>query len=837
MSAAFKFIRAARVGLVLCSLMWLGQVAATTINVNYATDNSGPGYCSLRDAIKAANTNSAVQACPAGQVEPTIDVINVPAGVYYLAGGDNYWDEDDNVSGDLDVLGSVSIVGAGARSTVIVAPPRDRVLHLRTSAVALNISVQGMTLVGGNVADNPVVGGRNGGTALTSVTGSVTLKNLVLRGGRAQGGGNLASYTSTNAKLLVDNVTVTDGEATGSGGGIYTSGTATLRSNAPQMRNLTISGNRAPVGGGLTQSGLLDLNQVTITANHGGGIYTQSSVADGLWIANSIVAGNSGGSQPWDLYCQSSAYNAALIYWSMVNTRSFYCTLGESGAMPAADPLLTALFDFGAGIPVHALRPGSPGMGAGRPNYGDPDTNCLTSDARGVARAPLSCDIGAYSARYDDSIDSTADLPDAAPGDGSCAAINGACTLRAAAMEASASGGRWILSVPNGTYTLTRPLDTNNDASGGDIDIAPVAGKPALNFALIGQGDADDVQIVGGGTDRVIEVRGKFNFHDDDPSQSRPLAFALVNATVRGGRLSEDPFQIPEWNGSANGGGLLFNNGRYLLDNVVVRDNVVSRDGSGSGGLMVQLRPDVVVRPWGANTSISDYLPFSHGISMERFAVVDNHVLGSNGGTGGLLLSYYQPNSQFPAAIASIRNGTIAGNSAEYTGGLVLSGQYIGATYLTVTGNEATNPLSSGGAFLQAGLMANSLITGNFTPSGLKDCEVTPSFLGLGYILLGTSAGCAIDGDLTGNQLDVDPLLGPMELTAGGMPVYRLHQDSPALDAIPWQDCADPASGQPVLSDARGAVRPEPDGYVACTMGAVEGNAIPSPEVFSDGFE
>lgn len=115
---------------------------------------------------------------------------------------------------------------------------------------------------------------------------------------------------------------------------------------------------------------------------------------------------------------------------------------------------------------------------------------------------------------------------------------------------------------------------------------------------------------------------------------------------------------------------------------------------------------------------------------MERFAVVDNHVLGSNGGTGGLLLSYYQPNSQFPAAIASIRNGTIAGNSAEYTGGLVLSGQYIGATYLTVTGNEATNPLSSGGAFLQAGLMANSLIDHRqlhaVRPEGLRGDSVIP---------------------------------------------------------------------------------------------------------------
>lgn len=66
-------------------------------------------------------------------------------------------------------------------------------------------------------------------------------------------------------------------------------------------------------------------------------------------------------------------------------------------------------------------------------------------------------------------MNSTADLPDATPGNGTCAAVNGQCTLRAAVMEATASGGRWMVQVPVGTYHLNRGIVAGNDANGGDL--------------------------------------------------------------------------------------------------------------------------------------------------------------------------------------------------------------------------------------------------------------------------------------------------------------------------------------------------------------------------------
>src|SRR4051812_28097018 len=52
-------------------------------------------------------------------------------------------------------------------------------------------------------------------------------------------------------------------------------------------------------------------------------------------------------------------------------------------------------------------------------------------------------------------VDSTADQPDADPGDGACATAAGDCTLRAAIQEANEAGVANVL-VPRGEYVLTR---------------------------------------------------------------------------------------------------------------------------------------------------------------------------------------------------------------------------------------------------------------------------------------------------------------------------------------------------------------------------------------------
>lgn len=95
--------------------------AATTITPSIFTDvrNGADGKCSLREAVIAANTNGAsggaAGECPAGDAEP--DVIELGAGAYTLAIAPA--PPNDGNTGDLNVIGDVTIRGAGARATTL----------------------------------------------------------------------------------------------------------------------------------------------------------------------------------------------------------------------------------------------------------------------------------------------------------------------------------------------------------------------------------------------------------------------------------------------------------------------------------------------------------------------------------------------------------------------------------------------------------------------------------------------------------------------------------------------------------------------------------------------
>lgn len=92
-----------------------GQIAhAATITVNTTTDeNNTDGDCSLREAIIAANTDTAVDACPAGS---GADTIVLAAGTYdfTLAGTS----ENNAATGDL-VLADLTLTGVNANTTII----------------------------------------------------------------------------------------------------------------------------------------------------------------------------------------------------------------------------------------------------------------------------------------------------------------------------------------------------------------------------------------------------------------------------------------------------------------------------------------------------------------------------------------------------------------------------------------------------------------------------------------------------------------------------------------------------------------------------------------------
>ena len=94
-------------------------------------------------------------------------------------------------------------------------------------------------------------------------------------------------------------------------------------------------------------------------------------------------------------------------------------------------------------------------------------------------------------------VNSTLDVVDQTPADGFCRTdplgpAAGACTLRAAVMEANAAGGPAVtIIVPSGMYTLIIPRDPADGPANGDLNLTTPAGGNAPVISIVGAGAAN----------------------------------------------------------------------------------------------------------------------------------------------------------------------------------------------------------------------------------------------------------------------------------------------------------------------------------------------------------
>jgi CSLREA domain-containing protein len=123
------------IGLATGTVEWPPIVVDTTDD-----ELNADGDCSLREAIQAANTDAAVDACPAGFGH---DTVIVPAGTYTLTIPRAY--EDYNQTGDLDIRGDLTLQGDGAEATIIDGNALDRVIHNH----GWNVEVGDLTITNG----------------------------------------------------------------------------------------------------------------------------------------------------------------------------------------------------------------------------------------------------------------------------------------------------------------------------------------------------------------------------------------------------------------------------------------------------------------------------------------------------------------------------------------------------------------------------------------------------------------------------------------------------------------------------------------------------------------
>lgn len=335
------------------------------------------GDCSLREAIQAANSDTAVDACTAGS---GADIIIVPAGTYILSIAGR--GEDANATGDLDITADLTINGEGAAATIIDASELDRVFHIISGTVLISrmAVVNGQTFGGnaGGIQNEGTLTVRDGGGIQNMLT--LTVIHSTVSGNVSDFGGGIQN--SSNGTLTIIGSTVS-GNMAEFGGGLSNLGTTAT------LINSTISGNTASDGGGgMDNSGTLELINCTVSTNTapvGGGIFNFGVQAT---LTNTIVAGNISGGD-----CNGTITSLG----HNLDSDGSCVISGVNDDITSASPALGPLQNNGGPTETHALLFGSPAV-----NAGDCSGGTIITDQRGVHR-PMGtdCDIGAFEKEAD----------------------------------------------------------------------------------------------------------------------------------------------------------------------------------------------------------------------------------------------------------------------------------------------------------------------------------------------------------------------------------------------------------------------------------------------------
>ena len=548
------------------SLAASSAAMAATINVNHFADEFGENaaQCTLREAVQAANADTAFGGCTAGSGS---DLILLPSGIGVILARAGR-DEDANATGDLDITGTLEIRTALANNRAAISGSGlDRVFDVRPAAL---LQMSRITLANGDptVFPNP-----RGGGLLRLASAGLIGSELEFRDGFADAGGAIAQSGGTlslNQSLFHRN------RSSGKGGAIEVSAAGDLT-----LRSGTLSENAAGSSGGaiaLTSADVVLLNNVTIADNvaatltngAAGGLYVESAAAVGAH--NSVIAGNSArGGVNANCFGELDAVAYSLVEGASTSVGAA-CHIGTATALVTGPALLLPLADYGG--PTLSMHPSldSPLRNAGNTGAG---VNCHSLDQRGETRTGA-CDVGAIEFSQVFTVNTSSDTPDANIGDGNCVAIvSGLCTLRAAVQEANALSGRQTVLAP-GLYTITNTGSGDDTGATGDIDI-----NDELNlFGSV----AGASRIDGNAQDRLLDIRADaavahLRLQNGAPGAANGGAVQVSGglgnvATLIGLRLNA--------NLAVHGGGIAVDNARAELFASLADGNLISGRGGGA---------------------------------------------------------------------------------------------------------------------------------------------------------------------------------------------------------------------------------------------------------------
>ncbi|WP_420465678.1 GEVED domain-containing protein [Panacagrimonas sp.] len=438
------------------------QAALIVVETDDDNEFTEGSRCTLRSAVASINAGSNQDACLAdtsGENGPygTNDRIAFAGVVLAGVGSDNGFNQAGGdgvitlVRGELQITRSVTISGPGRNLLAIDGDAQSRVFQLvnpGTDGVSADVVIRDITITNGSADTAGGVqvdrnnlellrvritdsnGGGSGGCMATVLRpdNRVRIVDSLLQGCTASSGGGM---DITGGSHLVLRSTITDNEATNSGGGIALVGTVSNLS----IINSTVAGNRAETDPGITDlSGQITLVHSTITDNESTGsnpdVQLSVSGVTGNFntrIDNSIIVG------PCDLQ-GSDAGSVLSGQNNLLTDNTCSSVIGGNGGSGTPQPsgfrvnnantTRSALqlaeldaFNVGGFTPIHALLTGSvaidaaaegPCLAANDANPpgagGEDQTGPQFGNSRnldGTGDGNIACDVGAFEVKGD----------------------------------------------------------------------------------------------------------------------------------------------------------------------------------------------------------------------------------------------------------------------------------------------------------------------------------------------------------------------------------------------------------------------------------------------------
>ena len=274
---------------VLCAALiftFINTAQSATITVDGTDGSVAPdGFCSITEAILAANINLPINECPSGSGIDT-DIINLSTNITLTTEG-----ESDNTYGrtGTPAIDSILILNGNGFSITrdnLLCNPNDfsastefRIIRVDASG---DLTLNNITLSNGCVDGS---GFSRAGGAISN-GGVLSIVDSTFSGNTAYNGGALHNYGTIN---MIQNSTFSGNPARFDGGGINNEGIITT------IQNTTFSGNSTPSdGGGIYNNGSINtIQNSTFSANsadQGAGITNNGSITT---IQNTTFSGNS----------------------------------------------------------------------------------------------------------------------------------------------------------------------------------------------------------------------------------------------------------------------------------------------------------------------------------------------------------------------------------------------------------------------------------------------------------------------------------------------------------------------------------------------------------------